>query len=217
MPVVLARRFATLDRLSGGRVIAGLGQGWMEQEFITANVSPKRRGAGVEELILAMRAAWGPDPVSFNGRFYRIPLSEINPKPVQEGGIPILLGVFSPAAIERAARIADGLNPIPFSFEGLEDTVNRFRSAAQAVGRDPSTLKIMPRANVPITAGPLPESNRPFLGGSPAQIAQDLARVETLGVDQVMFADVASTTVDEAVRRMEELQAAVQGYTTVAL
>ena len=211
VPVVLARRFATLDRLSGGRVIAGLGQGWMEQEFITANVSPKRRGAGVEELIMAMRAAWGPDPVSFNGRFYRIPLSEINPKPVQEGGIPILLGVFSPAAIERAARIADGLNPIPFSFEGLEDTINRFRSAAQAAGRDPSTLKIMPRANVPITAQPLPESHRPFLGGSPAQIAQDLARVERLGVDQVMFADVASTTVDEAVRRMEELQAAVRG------
>ncbi len=51
VPVVLARRFATLDRLSGGRVIAGLGQGWMEQEFITANVSPKRRGAGVEEFI----------------------------------------------------------------------------------------------------------------------------------------------------------------------
>jgi alkanesulfonate monooxygenase SsuD/methylene tetrahydromethanopterin reductase-like flavin-dependent oxidoreductase (luciferase family) len=66
VPVVLARRFATLDRLSGGRVIAGLGQGWMEQEFITANVSPKRRGAGVEEFILAMRAAWGPNPVSFN-------------------------------------------------------------------------------------------------------------------------------------------------------
>ncbi len=210
VPVVLARRFATLDRMSGGRVIAGLGQGWMEQEFITANVSPKRRGAGVEEFIMAMRAAWGPNPVSFNGRFYRIPLSEINPKPVQKGGIPILLGAFSPAAIERAARIADGLNPIPFSFEGLEDTVNRFRSAARAAGRDPSTLKIMLRENVPITAEPLPESHRPFLGGSPIQIAQDLARVEALGVDHVLFADTASTTIDEAVRRMEELQAAAR-------
>ncbi len=81
-------------------------------------------------------------------------------------------------------KIADGLNPIPFSFEELEDTVNRFRSAAQAAGRDPSTLKIIPRAiSLAITAEPLPESNRPFLGGSPAQIAPDLARVETLGVD----------------------------------
>lgn len=57
VPVVLARRYATLDQFSNGRVIAGLGQGWMEQEFATANVSPKRRGAGLDEFIAAMRAA----------------------------------------------------------------------------------------------------------------------------------------------------------------
>jgi alkanesulfonate monooxygenase SsuD/methylene tetrahydromethanopterin reductase-like flavin-dependent oxidoreductase (luciferase family) len=65
------------------------------------------------------------------------------------------MGAASPAAIARAARIADGLNPIAFSLEALEATVNSFRSAAQAAGRDPSTLMIMVRANVPITANPL--------------------------------------------------------------
>src|SRR5882724_8786902 len=66
-PVLLARRFATLDRLSNGRVIAGLGQGWMEQEFATSNVSIKERGKRIEEYIAALRAIWGPDPVSHEG------------------------------------------------------------------------------------------------------------------------------------------------------
>src|SRR5215203_5707487 len=72
-PIILARRLATLDRLSDGRLVVRVGQGWMEQEFRAAGVSMKRRGAGFEEHILAMRDVWSPDPVSFEGRFYRIP------------------------------------------------------------------------------------------------------------------------------------------------
>lgn len=71
-PVVLARRLATLDQFSGGRVIAGLGQGWMPQEFETAGIPMSRKGAGMDEAVAAMRATWGPDPVSYQGRFYRI-------------------------------------------------------------------------------------------------------------------------------------------------
>src|SRR6478736_3644593 len=82
-PVVLSRRFATLDQLSGGRVIAGLGQGWMPQEFETSGVPIRRKGAGFDEFVAAMRACWGTDPVHYDGRFYRIAPSEVNPKPVQ--------------------------------------------------------------------------------------------------------------------------------------
>src|SRR5437588_9672446 len=71
-PVLLARRFATLDRLSNGRVIAGLGQGWMEQEFAASNVSIKERGKRIEEYIAALRTIWGPDTVSFDRNFYHI-------------------------------------------------------------------------------------------------------------------------------------------------
>lgn len=208
VPVVLARRFATLDRLSGGRAIAGLGQGWMEQEFQTANVSRKLRGEGVGEFIAAMRAAWGPDPVSFEGRHYRIPASKINPKPLREGGIPILLGSFAPPAIERAARVADGLNPIAFSFEQLRGVASSLRSAAEAHGRDPSRLMVVVRANVPLTADPIPDGRRPFLGGSAAQVAKDLESLEPLGLDHVLFADVASPSLDESLARLEELRAA---------
>jgi probable F420-dependent oxidoreductase len=205
VPVVLARRLATLDQFSQGRVIAGLGQGWMEQEFITANVTRKLRGSGVEEFIAAMRAAWGPDPVTFEGRFYHIPTAQINPKPVQQGSIPILMGGFAPSAIERAARIADGLNPIAISFEALEAIVNRFRAAALTAGRDPDTLKVVVRANVPITDS-LINDNRPFLGGSPKQIARDLARVRDLKVDHVFFVNLAQPPLDDQVRLLDLLQ-----------
>ncbi len=84
-PVTLARRFATLDRLSDGRAIAGIGQGDFRDEFEAANIPIKRRGRGFEEFARAMRAVWGPDPVSFTGDFYNIPESRIGPKPIQSG------------------------------------------------------------------------------------------------------------------------------------
>jgi probable F420-dependent oxidoreductase len=208
-PVVLARRYATLDQLSGGRVIAGLGQGWMPQEFETANVPMRRKGAGLDEVVAAMRACWGPDPVSYKGRFYRIAPSEVNPKPVQEH-LPILIGAMTPAGVQRAARIADGLNPIAVSADVLLGLTNGFREAAVGIGRDPASLTVYARANVPMTAEPL-GADRPYLGGSPAQIAEDLARLEGSGVDHVLFASTAATDVDEQVRLLAELQDAVRG------
>ena len=206
VPVVLARRFATLDQLSGGRVIAGLGQGWMEDEFITANVPIKRRGAGFEEFVAALRASWGPDPVHFHGRFYHIPESEIGPKPAQPNGPPVILAVSSPGALERAARIGDGLNPIAFTWEVLEQSVLQFRSLAQAAGRDPAVLPIIVRANTDISAEPRAE--RQPLSGSLAQIGEDLVRLRVLEIDQVFFdLNMSETPIREQVVLMEQLRA----------
>ncbi len=206
-PVVLARRFATLDQLSGGRAIAGLGQGWMPQEFETANVPMRRKGAGMDEVVAAMRACWGPDPVEYEGRFYRIAPSEVNPKPVQSP-LPILIGATTPAGIERAARIADGVNPIAFSQDALVGMAAAFRAAAKAAGRDPDTLTVVARANVPITSEPLGD-DRPFLGGSPRQIADDIAELAGTGVDHVLVSNVAAGDVDEELRLLDRLKAAV--------
>jgi probable F420-dependent oxidoreductase len=210
VPVVLAKRYATLDQLSGGRAIAGLGQGWMAQEFSAADVSPRRRGAGMDEFVAAMRACWGPDPVRSEGRFYRIPESIINPKPVQPAGPPILLGSMSPGGIERAARIADGFNPIAFSREQLESLVNAFRTAAQAAGRDPARLPIMVRVNQPILAEPVAEERRPYLGGSAEQIALDLEALRPLNLTEVFFVTGYAASVDEEERLMEQLMQAVR-------
>jgi probable F420-dependent oxidoreductase len=206
-PVVLARRFATLDQFSGGRVIAGLGQGWMGAEFVAAGVPASRKGAGFEEVIAALRAAWGPDPVSFDGRFYTIVPSEINPKPVQDH-VPVLVGAMTPKGIERAARVADGFNPIAFSQEQLLGMVATFRDAATQAGRDPATLTVVVRANVPVTDKPI-DGDRPYLGGSPEQIADDLTALNGKGIDHVMFSNDASVDLDtelDLLRRLADTQ-----------
>jgi probable F420-dependent oxidoreductase len=151
-PVTLARRFATLDRLSDGRAIAGIGQGDFRDEFEAANIPIRRRGRGFEEFVRAMRAIWGPDTVSFTGDFYNIPESRIGPKPVQPGGIPMLLGAFAPASLERAARIADGIMPAAgrsTAIEKLSQTINNFRDMVRRGGRNPEEMKWILRVHNP--------------------------------------------------------------------
>ncbi len=184
-PVLLARRLATLDRLSAGRLIAGIGQGWMEQEFVAAGVSMKRRGAGFEEHVRAMQAVWGPDPVSFDGRFYRIPESDIGPKPVRPDGPTLLVGAATPAAVERAARLGAGLMLVIFDWDAVLGAVKTFRAAATAAGRDPATLPIMLQVNGNLTEEP-PDERGPLLG-SPEQAAGDLERAEEMGVQHVYW------------------------------
>lgn len=208
-PVVLARRLATLDRLSGGRLIAGFGQGGIVDEFRAAGVSTERRGARFEEYVAAVRACWGLDPVRFSGSFYEIPESDVGPKPVQEGGIPIVVGAFAQTAIERAGRIADGFNYGPpagqSSWERLEETVRTFRGAAQSSGRDLQALQFVVRANVQVGGEALAETKQPF-SGSAEQVTEDLLRAEELGVDHV-FLDMGmvGVSLDDQLRFMERL------------
>ncbi|MGA2664262.1 MAG: TIGR03619 family F420-dependent LLM class oxidoreductase [Nitrososphaerales archaeon] len=183
-PVILAKRLATLDQFSGGRVIAGLGQGWNPDEFAAAGVPMKRRGAGFEEYVSALRSVWGPDPVRFEGRFYRIAESEIGPKPLQRGGIPLILGASAPVSAERAGRIADGINLIAFSFEEVERLATKFLGAAKAAGRDAADLLVVLRSNNPFGGAELP-SSRPLLSGSVEQALGDMERLEALGVNHV--------------------------------
>jgi probable F420-dependent oxidoreductase len=104
-PIVLARRLATLDRLSGGRLDVGLGQGWLPEEFVATGTSPGRRGRGFEEHLAAMRACWGPDPVEHHGEDHVIPTATVGPKPVRGADMPVLIGAVARPAVERAARL----------------------------------------------------------------------------------------------------------------
>ena len=188
-PVTLARRFATLDRLSGGRAIAGIGQGDFRDEFLAANVPLKRRGRGFEEFVLALRAVWGPDPVSFSGMFYTIPESRIGPKPVQSGGIPLLLGAFEPKALERAARIADGIMPAAgrnTTIEKLGQHLNGFWDMARRAGRDPERMMAILNVHNALSDEKVSEP-RPLLSGTPKQAADDLLGLEKLGIDHIFY------------------------------
>jgi len=184
-PIILARRLATLDRLSRGRLVVGIGQGWMEQEFEAVGVSMKRRGAGFEEHLLAMRAVWGPDPVRFEGRFYRIPEAEIGPKPVRPGGPRLMVGAGSPTALERAGRLGAGLTLVVFDWDATRGSIETFRAAAAEAGHDPDALPVMLQVNGDITTEPTDERG-PLLG-SVEQVTADLDRAAGLGVEHVCW------------------------------
>ncbi|RKN04888.1 LLM class flavin-dependent oxidoreductase [Streptomyces radicis] len=136
-PIVLARRLATLDRLSRGRLDAGLGQGGggtpetgfgLAEEFEAAGVPRGRRGAGFVEHIAAMRACWGPDPVEFAGERYRIPASLVGPKPWGER-VPVLLGALTRPTVERAARLADGVILVVDDWARAREPIRWYRDA----------------------------------------------------------------------------------------
>jgi probable F420-dependent oxidoreductase len=203
-PVMLARRLATLDQFSNGRVIAGIGQGWMKDEFDAANVSFQRRGSGLEDYVGALRAVWGADPVQYDGRFYHIVEADIDPKPVQPGGPPLLFGVSSPAALERAVRLADGLNPVLQSWEQAEMLVHDFLAQVRQVGRDPARMEIIVRVNNGVHARPLPEPRLPLVG-SLEQIHEDLQRLEQLGIQHVFY-DLSYLSLAEQRPLLEQLR-----------
>lgn len=208
-PVMLGKRLATLDQLSGGRLVAGLGQGHMQEEFKTSNVPMSRRGPGFEEFISALRAVWGPDPVAFKGRFYEVPESYVGPKPVQAGGPKILIGAFVPAAIERAGRIGDGFNPVASELEVLKNSVETFRNSARTAGRDPSQLPVVIRANAQLSKEATPDTR--FLSGPLNKISEDLQGLKELEPDEV-FLDFGSSpeSIKDQLRAMEQLIKAIE-------
>jgi probable F420-dependent oxidoreductase len=205
-PVILARRLATLDQFSAGRLIVGIGQGWMKEEFETANISFQRRGNGLEDYMGALRAIWGPDPVHYEGRFYHIVASDINPKPLQPGGPPVLFGANSQVALERAARVADGLNPVLQSWEATETLVRDFPEMVRRAGRDPSHTFIVARVNNGVRPQALPDP-RPPLIGSLDQIHEDMQRLEQLGINYVFY-DLSYMPLNEQLPLLEKLRRA---------
>ncbi len=210
-PVVLGKRLATLDQLSNGRLVAGLGQGWSDDEFGVVNVPPKRKGNGFEEFLRAMMAVWGPDPVSFTGRFYAIPESEIGPKPVQQPRPTVIIGGFTPTSIERAARLGFGLNPVIFNFDYLAGWLQTFRAAVTAAGGDAATAPVIARANVHIADAPIPGDRTAFIG-SIDQLVEDAQRTAEAGVDELFIDFYAEEiTPEQRLKYADTLRTAVNG------
>lgn len=107
-PVILARRFATLDILSEGRAICGLGLGWSKDEYQAANTGFSDKGKRADEFVKALKKIWTEDIVEFKGQFYNIPASKIGPKPIQEPYIPIHRGGYVSKTFSRIVNHADG-------------------------------------------------------------------------------------------------------------
>ena len=183
---LLARRLTTIDVFSGGRLTIGLGVGWCPEEFQAIGVSMHQRGKRADEALQLFHAVWTKDPVEFKGKFWNIPPSTIQPKPVQKPHPPILMAAFSPAAMNRVATMADGWLPVGLPVPAMTQMWQGIQGMAKEAGRDPSKLQLIVRANFSITAEPAPEGRFIFTG-SEEQVKQDIADVREMGADEVHF------------------------------
>jgi probable F420-dependent oxidoreductase len=141
-PVQLAKRLATIDRLSGGRLTIGIGVGWLKEEAEALNIDPSTRGRRADECIDALRVLWREEEATFHGEFFSFTNACSFPKPVQPGGVPIHVGGHSAAAARRAGRVGDGFHPLGLAGELLEERIGQMRDAAVAAGRDPDALEL---------------------------------------------------------------------------
>ncbi len=140
-PIVLAKEVASLDRLSGGRFLFGIGYGWNVDEMEDHGVDPKTRRALVREKVLAMRELWSKEEASFEGEHVRIPPTWLWPKPTQQPGPPVLIGgAAGPTLFRHVVDYADGWMPI--GGRGLTEKLPELRKLAEESGRDPDTVRV---------------------------------------------------------------------------
>jgi probable F420-dependent oxidoreductase len=137
-PALMAKEVATLDFLSGGRVILGIGIGWLEEEFSALNVPFAGRAARTEEYVEVMRQLWAHDSVDHRGSFVSFSGMNSNPKPTR-GTVPIVVGGHSRPAAERAGRLGDGFVPLGGD---LSELIDIMRQTAAAAGRDPQQIEV---------------------------------------------------------------------------
>lgn len=141
-PALLAKMIASLDRLSGGRVILGMGVGSRPDDFAAAGVPFEHRGGRAEELVRILRLAWSGAPVRHTGRFYQMDVGPIGPRPVQQPYPPIWFGGSAEPALKRVGRIADGyIAGSGGGPEGFRATWEKVCRYAEAAGRDPATIR----------------------------------------------------------------------------
>ncbi len=147
-PITLAKELATLDLLSQGRLVLGIGYGWNREEMENHGIDVKRRRALVREQVLAMQALWSHDVAEFHGEFVNFEPSWQWPKPVQEPRPPILIGGGAgPMLFAHVAEYADGW--IPIGGAGLRAAIPELRRTLEEWGRDPGGLRIVPMGVLP--------------------------------------------------------------------
>jgi len=139
---ILAKRAATLDALSRGRLSLGVGLGWQREEYEAVGVPYADRGRRLDECIEAMRALWQDGPASYHGKYQRFENVRCDTQPVQPGGIPILIGGSSDHAARRAGRLGNGFYPYVISPEDFASRLVTLRGAAREAGRDADAVEL---------------------------------------------------------------------------
>src|SRR5215475_12391860 len=207
-PVTLARRLATIDVLSNGRLRVGLGLGWSKDEMDATGADMKQRGAMADEFLQVLKAIWTTNPATYQGKFYRLPESYISQKPVQKPHPPIYMAAFAPPALKRLATMADGWNPVAIPIAGMEQMFGSVKQMAKEAGRDPSKQAMVVRANLHITDKPL-GADRGIFAGTLEQIREDAQACAKIGAHELIY-DVTfekqAQTIEGWLKLMETLR-----------
>jgi len=201
-PVLAAKMLASIDAISGGRLELGIGTGWLKEEFEALDTAPfEARGRVTNEYIAAFRELWSQPFPKFEGEFVRFAGIAMHPKPVQPGGIPILVGGTTAPALRRAALLGDGWQPLKLSDDALTAGIARIHEIASEHGRElPDTFQVSLRYGVRVTDRDaerrVGEDDDRALVGDPDQIVAGIRRLQAAGATDIMF-DVRTCSDDE--------------------
>jgi probable F420-dependent oxidoreductase len=191
-PIILAKRFATLDVLSEGRIVAGLGIGWSRDEYLVSNVPFNNRGKRADEFIQVLKKIWVDDVVEFKGEYYNIPASIIGPKPIQKPHIPLYLGGFSSHTFTRIVKYDTNgwLGGIGGPLEHLENTMKTIKDSANKASKDPNKFQVIlltfPKI-VDSNSQTTNEGKRFPLTGTIDEIGHDVKRIKEIGISHIIF------------------------------
>jgi probable F420-dependent oxidoreductase len=215
--VLAAKMLATLDVLSGGRLVVGIGAGWLKTEFDAVVTTPyPERGAVTDEYIDAFKVLWTEPSPSFAGKYTKFDNIVLEPKPVQRPHPPIWVGGEGPAALRRAARVGDAWYPIGSNNKHLYDTLPRLeagiaklRKTVADAGRAPDAVDVAFRvkrygAAVPPLAS---DGQRRLFSGSEADLIGDLRALKSMGVTAIDI-DFGRPTTDEVIAEMKRFRKA---------
>ena len=189
-PLLHAKQIATLDQVSNGRFLFGIGAGWLQEETEIMGGDFRHRWGQTREHILAMKQLWTQEEAEFHGRFVDFPPVRCSPKPLQSPHPPVYLGGFAANVFKRVVEYGDGWMPVRVDEEQVRMGRATLDELAEAAGRDPDSIRLMV-CNVPADAG--------LIG-----------RLEAAGADRVTVSLPAEAG-DQSVRVMEEIASAAIG------
>ena len=179
-PILLAKQAATLDVLSGGRVILGFGAGWAEKEFGFLNAGFKGRGKVMDESVRLMKALWKEDVVNFEGAYFKVKEALFLPKPVS-GDIPVWIGGNGESSIRRVIKVGDGWHPVG-------PTVEDFRKGAEAISGSGRKAVLSVRMTTDLrkkrdTYVGTNNERRAAVSGDPSEIRREIGEYEAAGLE----------------------------------
>ncbi len=209
LPVQFAKEVATVDILSQGRFVCGIGLGWSKDEYQASNVPFERKGERQDEFIQAIKKVWTDDVVEFNGEFYKISPSKVDPKPVQKPHPKILLAGFGPKSFERIVNYADGyLGAVAMPIPVFEQLISSFKQTVEKAGKNPDDFNISTLTFPQITENSSGNADRFPMTGTIEEVGSDIKKLKEIGVNRAILVEFAGANydVDKSIQVAKELK-----------